>query len=222
MRHMPTCQSQMATRYKQHVTPPDRPLHTIYMDTIPNPRPKCITAESRCSHFLFLVDCHTRFDFMYGMNNKSSQEFIRAITKLIAQYGSQVPTGSINTIYTNADTEFKSQAFRSWSSKLKIRNMYAAPEHPHQNGICECHYGTVKEISRKFLVHARFKTHYIYYALYYACLIHNCLPVKSTYVQLGQVTTPWQLFFRKQPRISHLRVFGCPAVRKRHQLQSFH
>ena len=157
----PLASHKMAMRSKQHVTPPDRPLHTIYVDTIPNPRPKGITAESWCSHFLFLVDHHSRFACLYGMHNKSSQDIITALTKFIAQYGSQVSTGSINTIHADAGTEFKSQAFRTWSSKQKIWTTYAAPKHQHQNGICERHYSTVKDMSRKLLVHARLNTHYV-------------------------------------------------------------
>ena len=60
----PLASHKMAMRSKQQVTPPDCPVHTIFVDTIQNPRPKGITAESRCSHFLLVVDHQSRFAFM--------------------------------------------------------------------------------------------------------------------------------------------------------------
>ena len=154
---------------------------------------------------------------MYGMQGKSSSDVITSLTRFIADYSTQLAPNTIQRLHSDAGTEFKSALFKNWVPKQKIRPTYAAPEHQHQNSICEHHYGIVKDIARKILVHARLNTSYIYYALQYACLIHNYLPVKSTYVQIGKVTTPWQLFFSKPPRISHLCVFACPAVCKHHQ-----
>ena len=153
---------------------------------------------------------------MYGMPGKTSSDVITSLTHFIADYGTQLKTNTITRLHVDADTEFKSATFKNWAAKQRICTTYAAPDHQHQNGICEWHYGIVKDITRKLLVHARLNTSYIYYALQYSCLIHNCLPVKSTYVQLGKVTTPWQLFFGTLPRIRHLHVFGCPAICKRH------
>ena len=170
--------------------------------------------------FFLIVDHYSRFITMYGMQGKSSSDVITSLTHFIADYNTQLAPNTIQRIHSDAGTEFKSSLFKNWTAKQKIRTTYAALEHQHQNSICERHYGIVKDIARKILVHARLNTSYIYYALQYACLIHNCLPVKSTYVQLGKITTPWQLFFGKPLRISHLRVFGCPAVCKRHQTTS--
>ena len=128
---------------------------------------------------------------MYGMPGKSSSDVITSLSHVIADYGTQLTPNTITRIHSDASTEFKSTTFKTWAAKQKIRTTYAAPEHQHQNGICEHHYGIVKDIARKILVHARLNTSYIYYALQYACLIHNCLPVKSTYIQLRKVTTPW-------------------------------
>ena len=38
----PVASHKTATRSKQSVTPPDKPLHTLYLDTVPNQRPKGI------------------------------------------------------------------------------------------------------------------------------------------------------------------------------------
>ena len=83
----PIASHKMATRSKQSVTPPDKPLHTLYLDTVPNPRPKGITSPSRCTNFLFIVDHHSRFITMYGMPGKTSSDVITSLTHFIADYG---------------------------------------------------------------------------------------------------------------------------------------
>ena len=42
----PIASHKMSTRSKKNVTPPETPLHTIYLDTVHYPRPKGITATS--------------------------------------------------------------------------------------------------------------------------------------------------------------------------------
>ena len=132
----PIASHKMATRSKQSVTPPDKPLHTLYLDTVPNPRPKGITPPSRCKNFLFIVDHHSRFITMYGMPGKTSSDVITSLTHFIADYGAQLKPNTITRLHADAGTEFKSATFKNWAAKQRIRTTYAAPEHQHQNGIC--------------------------------------------------------------------------------------
>ena len=121
----------MATRSKQSVTSPDKPLYTLYLDTVPNPRPKGITATSRCINFLFIVDHHSRVITMYGMPGKSSSDAITSLTHFIADYCTQLTPNTIICMHADAGTEFKSATFKNWAVKQKIRTTYAAPEHQH-------------------------------------------------------------------------------------------
>ena len=95
---------------------------------------------------------------MYGMPGKTSSDVITSLTHFIADYGTRLTPNVITHIHADAGTEFKSATFKNWAAKQKIRTTYAAPEHQHQNGICERHYGIVKDIARKILVHARLNT----------------------------------------------------------------
>ena len=86
---------------------------------------------------------------MYGMPGKTSSDVIDSLTLFIADYATQLAPNTIYRIHSDAGTEFKSAIFKNWAAKQSIRTTYAAPEHQHQNGICERHYGIIKDIARK-------------------------------------------------------------------------
>jgi hypothetical protein len=64
------------------------------------------------------------------------------------------------------------------------------------------------------MIHARLPPKFYYYALLYAIIIFNIIPVKQVTNKEGFPATPFELFFSTKPRITHLRVFGCPVVFK--------
>jgi hypothetical protein len=57
------------------------------------------------------------------------------------------------------------------------------------------------------LVYARLPDMYLYHALLHACNVFNILPLKDLVTVDGTVTTPFDLFVRSKPMVSHFRVF---------------
>ena len=66
------------------------------------------------------------------------------------------------------------------------------------------------------LIHARLSTKFYYFALKYACVLHNVLPVRDLVDKEGNMTTPHFMFRGHKPNIAHLRTFGAPSIRKRY------
>ena len=71
-------------------------------------------------------------------------------------------------------------------------------------------------MARKMLIRAHLNKKFLYHALKYAAVLHNVLPVRGVTKPNGDLATPYELFHGHKPKIKNLRVFGCPAVRKRY------
>ena len=119
-------------------------------------------------------------------------------------------------IRSDAGTEFISREFEGWCANMQIRFNAAAPARQHQNGICEKHWGTTSNMARRMLIRAHLNKKFLYHAIKYAAVLHNVLPINEITKTNGDLATPYELFHGKKPKIKNLRVFGCPAVRKRY------
>ena len=84
--------------------------------------------------------------------------------------------------------------FDNWCIDNQIRFNAAAPARQHQNGICERHWASCSNMARKMLIRAHLNKKFLYYAIKYAAILHNVLPVKSITREDGEIATPFELF----------------------------
>ena len=199
-----------ATKPRQPSQIPDVPLSRVYIDTVPNPTNPGITIDSSWSNLLIVVDHHSRYIWIDGMMGKASKHVISSLRRYIARFG------KMREIRSDAGSEFISEEFEDWCANNKIRFTAAAPARQHQNGICERHWASTSNMARKMLIRAHLNKKFLYHAIKYAAVIHNVLPVKGVTKKNGDIATPYELFHGHKPKIKNLRVFGCPAVRKRY------
>ena len=199
-----------ATKPRQPSQIPDVPLARVYIDTVPNPTNPGITIDSSWSNLLIVVDHHSRYIWIDGMMGKASKHVISSLRRYIARFG------TMREIRSDAGSEFISEEFEDWCTNNKIRFTAAAPARQHQNGICERHWASTSNMARKMLIRAHLNKKFLYHAIKYAAVIHNVLPVKGVTKKNGDIATPHELFHGHKPKIKNLRVFGCPAVRKRY------
>ena len=68
------------------------------------------------------------------------------------------------------------------------------------------------------MLQARLPETFCYFAVTYAALPFNALPIKGALLPSGNQGTPYQLFHSKRPCIASFRVFGCPRVVKKHTI----
>ena len=208
-----SCPIATISRAKTPRTPsnvPNVPLARVYIDTVPNPTNPGITVDSSWSNLLIIVDHHSRFLWIDGMTGKTSHNVINSLKRFIARFG------QMREIRSDAGSEFISEEFETWCANSNIRFNAAAPARQHQNGICERHWASTSNMARKMLIRAHLNKKFLYHAIKYAAIIHNVLPVKGVTRPNGDIATPYELFRGRKPNIKNLRVFGCPAVRKRY------
>ena len=189
---------------------PTRPLDRIGLDIIHNPVPDGVVPESSCQFLLAVIDYYSRYFYITPVLSKHTKNVIKGVEKFIARFGKP------RIIRSDAGSEFVSQPFILWCQQLSIKLENSSPEHQHMNGLTERHYGIISSMARKMLLHACLSKSFTYFALRYATVIHNILPVKDVIDNEGNITTPFFLFQGKKPKIKHLKIFGCPAIRKRY------
>jgi hypothetical protein len=136
---------------------------------------------------------------------------------------------NINSIHADAGSVFRSREFAQWcmSNSRSIRVETAAPHHQHQNGLTENRWKQTRLICNKMLSHARLGPEYMHFALLYAAMITNMVPLRGLSITREGVAdpmpvTPFELYFKRKPIISRLRVFGCPCIFKAHICGKLH
>ena len=113
-----------------------KPLEEIQVDTVPNPEPMGLSADTRYNYFLILCDRYSRIFRICGIRDKSSEACIDGIELLIPNLPcTQRQPATIKHIRSDAGSEFRSDVFRKWCSENKIHFNTAAPKHQEQNGL---------------------------------------------------------------------------------------
>src|SRR5210317_187986 len=111
----------------------ENPFDLIYVDTVPNPVKSGITVDASTSTWLVVVDKHSKYIWFTGIKDRTCKSTIAGIEKFSAKHNN----ASIKGIRSDAGNEFIGKEFTTWCDKNHIAFSAAAPEHQHQNGICE-------------------------------------------------------------------------------------
>lgn len=206
-------------RVKTRTSTPKSFLEEVQVDTVLNPEPLGVSNESRAKFFLTFCDRYSRIFRIAPMKDRTSLECASAIESILSRIPNSNSTPKdITYIRSDAGTEFRSNEFNDWCRENSIVFTTAAPKHQEQNGMVETHWGEVSKLANIMLIHARLSTKFIFYALKYAEKIHDVIPVRNLVDEEGKPTTPYYLAFKRHPKVSHFRVFGCPAVFKKYEV----
>lgn len=200
-----------ASRSKEPMPIPPKPLDWVSFDIELNPAPSKLIVEDYYPNILVGVDVHSRKTTLIGLKGETSADIIRGLKQYIAQ------NGKMKKIRSDAGTNFLSDKVDQWLTENGIQYDASPPEGQNTNGFTERHWQTISQMARKMLVHARLSNDFVYHALQYASAIHNALPIKNLINPVGVPTSPDFLFHGRKPKISQFRIFGCPVVFKKHK-----
>jgi hypothetical protein len=205
-----------ANRNKHPHTPAGHPSATVFMDILHCKSSPGLTPKTSHAYCLLLVDASSRFSVIYGLPNKSTESVVHAIKEYSAAFCMADAYGFINIdrIRADAGSEFTSDEFKQFCIVHHINLLLAAPKHRENNHLAKRSWQTIHRVARSMLVHARLPDKYHFHPIRYVAAVFNMLPVKNLYNTNGEICSPFELFTGKKPLISHLRVFGCPAVAK--------
>ena len=135
------------------------------------------------------------------MRNKDEAfEFVR---DLILSLKIELPQ-AMWAIRNDNGTELKNARFDTFCSDQGLEHQYSSPYTPQQNGVVEQKNRTLVEMARTMLDEHRTPRKYWAEAVNTACYVSNRI-----FLRAFMYKTSYELQFGRQPRVDHLRVFGC-------------
>ncbi|GKA87334.1 zinc finger, CCHC-type containing protein [Tanacetum coccineum] len=116
---------------------------------------------------------------------------------------------NLNKVPDDSDSVYMSYSSTVVNSSLwhaRIIHETTAPYTPRQNGVAERKNRDLKEMVNSMLSYSGLSEGFWEEAMLTACYLLNRVPNKSN------KTTPYELWYKKQPNLSFLLVWGCRAV----------
>ncbi|WVZ80811.1 hypothetical protein U9M48_028261 [Paspalum notatum var. saurae] len=173
----------------------------LHMDTVGTSRVRSIGGEwyvlvivNDFSHWSWSKD--EAFEFVHDLVLRLRNESGHAMRALRSDNGS----------------EFKNDRFKTFCHSQGLEHQFSSPYVPQQNGVVERKNRTLVEMARTMLDEHRTPRKFWAEAINTACYVSNPVLNKTSY----------ELRFGRQPKVSHLRVFGCKCfVLKQENLDKF-
>lgn len=153
-------------------------------------------------YYIVLVDDYSRYSVVYLLQHKSDAESkIREYCNMIKNQFGRFP----KCIRSDGGGEFSGSALRKFFVDNGIVQQMSAPYSPQQNGVAERKNRYLKEMMRCMLVESGLEKKFWGEAINTANYLQNRCPSSSI------VSTPYELWSKKKPSYSHLKIFGSEA-----------
>lgn len=154
-------------------------------------------------YFLLFVEDYSRMAFVYFLKAKNQAlKYFKEFKVLV-----ETQTGKkLKTLRTDNGGEFCSAEFEDYLKKNGIVHQTTNPYTPEQNGLCERLNRTVVERARCLLFEANLEKRF------WAEAINTAVYLRNRTLASGLQKTPYELWSGKKPDLSHVRIFGSPAM----------
>jgi hypothetical protein len=163
---------------------------------------------------LDIIDDFSRYSWVFFMATKD--EAFQHFRGLFLRLDLEFP-GSLKRIRSDNGGEFKNASFEQFCNERGLEHEFFSPRVPQQNGVVERKNRVLVEMARTMLDEYKTPRKFWAEAINTACYISNRVFLRS---KLGK--TSYELRFGHQPKVSHLRVFGCKCfVLKSRNLDKF-
>ncbi|WVZ81125.1 hypothetical protein U9M48_028541 [Paspalum notatum var. saurae] len=199
--HIPV--SQVMTSY---------PGELLHMDTV---GPARVASVSGKWYVLVVVDDFSQFSWVFFMEFKDEAfGFVRDLVLRLRNESHK----AMRAIRSDNGEEFRNSRFENFCRDLGLEHQFSSPYTPPQNGIVERKNRTLIEMARKMLDEHMTPRRFWAEAVNTACYITNRIFLRAF---LGK--TSYELRFRRQPSVKHLRAFGyrCFVLKKAGHLDKF-
>ena len=198
------------------------PGQILYLDVQPNMAKQALNKRDYFPNYINIVDAASRKYRPIGTKGTTSSDVIHTLYKWAAD---NKPVFGYNfndhceEIHVDAGSQLISEEFKTWCEKNNAKLAIAAPHHQEMNGICERFWQSARKIAFSLLTNARLGWPFYHYALEYAAIIMDLLPVKGCIRtdKKGDIcqSCPDAIFYNKtRSKAGRLRVFGCPVIAK--------
>lgn len=159
------------------------------------------------TYFILFTDDFSSMRFIYPLKSKSKESVFPVIRSFIA-YAERQTDNHVKSFTLDCGSEFFNSLFVPFCDEMGINLHSTAPYTPSQNGVSEAANKTINAKARAMLITANLPQRFWYHAAETAVFIHNRTICKAS----GDLNiTPFELWHKRKPDISHLRIFGCAA-----------
>jgi hypothetical protein len=201
----PICEPCLAGKMKANPFPPTghiaaKPLDLIHID-VHGPVP--VQSHTGMKYYALFVDDNTKFKVSIPMKKKS--ETFSAYLKFEAYAENQLGD-TIKAIQEDKGGEFMSKEFEEHCDRKGIVRRHTVRKRPQQNGSAENGNKVMGERITTMLAEANLPMQFWVEALLALMHIWNRCPTSAL-----KGKTPYELWLKLKPDVSHLRVWGCLA-----------
>jgi hypothetical protein len=155
-------------------------------------------------YWAIFIDDHSRFKYAIALKRKSDafQAF-----KQFKAYAENHFNAKIKMIREDKGGEFMSNEMMQFCTNHGIERQHTVRNRPQQNGNCERANRTIAELVTAMLVEANLPVQFWWDALMSMIHVDNRCPTSA----LDGDITPYEVWHKRKPDVSHLRVWGCLA-----------
>ena len=194
---------------KKSNTRSSKPLELIHTDIC---GPMQVPSLGGSRYVLTFTDDFTRYCFVYFLKYKNEalsklKEFINSVenstgdcVKALDIFLEEKNKKLVN-IRSDNGGEYASKNFTDFCTQKGISHQFTVPE---QNGVSERLNQTLIDSARCMLIHANMPLKFWAEAVNVAVYVHNYCSTSSL-----DYDTPFKCWYKRQPDVSNLRVFGC-------------
>ena len=177
--------------------PATRILDRIHTDCVP-----IKTSRYHEKHGTYVIDGRSRYAEIKF--HKTKAQTFDEIKHIISRWECAQYPLTVKAV-RHDDGELKSQ-FAEYCFKRdpRITNETSPPYQKEFNGFCERNYKTVKGACITYLEQSKLPSSFTRFALSYAVYVKNRLQHPD-----DETTTPFRMWFKRDPDLSMLRPFGC-------------
>lgn len=178
----------------------DRVLGRIHSD-LHGPLP--VEGRGGFRYWVTFTDDKSRYVSVYFLRKKS--ETLQAFKEYKSLVENQLDL-KIQCLRDDKGGEYMSKEFDSFCSEHGIRREHTIRDTPQQNGVAERFNRTLAEAIIALLIEANLPPSMWIDAASSFVHVHNRSPTTSL-----SGSTPFEIWYRKKPSVSHLRAWGCLA-----------
>jgi transposase InsO family protein len=176
----------------------EQPGQLLHMDIVGASRVRSVGGN-----WYILVIVHDYSCYPWNFFLESKDEVFEYFQSLALRLKNEHPN-CLKALRSDNETEFRIALFDQFGLEHGVDQQFSAPHVPQQNGVVKRKNRTLVEMTRTMVDEHRTPRCFWAEAINTACYISNRLFLRSL-LDL----TPFELFFGRQPSVSHLTPFGC-------------
>jgi len=146
-----------------------------------------------------LIDDFSQYGYVYLLSHR--HEALDVLKRFVVEVETKLER-RVKTLQTGRGRAYLSDIFKGYCEEKGITRHLRIPHTPQQNGVAERRNGILVDMARSMMAQANLPISFWGDALLTTTYVLNRVPSKSA------LTTPYELWNGRKPRLDHLRPWG--------------